>query len=204
MAGPRKSGALPMESTWKYRCLVQLCLRLRLSIALRRGYAVTTFKMSNDAMAPELRIGDLVAVDTRAAGQLVRTGDLVVASIKCASWDTVSESDLSSDEDSESSGEEERRLVVRKVAAVAGEPIPQGCLGADSDCVASDAAYSELDDSLRECRSAAIVPEGCVYLIANDPSKGPDSRTPDVGPRPLSDVLGRVVAVRRRGRTIWL
>ncbi|NLU42330.1 MAG: hypothetical protein GXX08_09000 [Firmicutes bacterium] len=175
-----------MESSWKYRFLVKLCLRLRLSIALKRGYAVTTFKMSNDAMAPELRTGDLVAVDTRSAGQPVRVGDLVVASIKCASWDTASEGGSSSDresssEDSESAGEEERRLVVRKVAAVAGDPIPHDGPG-----------------------SGSAVPEGCVYLLANDRSKGPDSRTSDVGARPLSDILGRVVAVRRGGRITWL
>jgi hypothetical protein len=169
-----------MESSWKYRFLVRLCLRLRLSIALKRGYAVTTFKVSNDAMAPELRSGDIVAVDTRSAGQQVSAGDLVVASIKSASWDTASDNGSPTDEESESSGEEERRLVARKVAAVAGDAIPCDVLGA-----------------------AAVVPEGCVYLLASDRSKGPDSGTSDIGPRPLTDILGKVVAVRRGRRITW-
>ena len=42
------------------------------------------------------------------------------------------------------------------------------------------------------------MPEGCVYLLANDPSEGPDSSFKDVGPRPLSEILGRVVAVRKQ------
>jgi hypothetical protein len=188
-----------MQSSWKYRFLVHLCLRLRLSIALKRGYAVTTFKMSNDAMAPELRSGDLVAVDTGSGGRPVSVGDLVVASIKCASWDAVPGSGSPSDEDSASSDDEERRLVVRKVAAVAGDPISHDSPGADS----RDPCFST-GGSLTASQAESVVPEGCVYLLANDRSKGPDSRTSDVGPRPLSEILGRVVAVRRRGRITWL
>jgi len=195
-----------METSRKYRFLVWLCLRLRLSIALKSGLSITTFKMSNNAMAPELKAGDIVAADTGDTDRPVKTGDIVVVSIKCASWDVASvgapeaaegsssedpDSDRvdSSEDDEDTSADEERRLVVRKVAAVAGDPIPvrSSSLGAHTSVT-----------------QEGVVPEGCVYLLANDPSEGPDSSFKDVGPRPLSEILGRVVAVRKRGRIIWL
>lgn len=193
-----------METSRKYRFLVWLCLRLRLSIALKSGLSISTFKLSNDAMAPELSAGDIVAVDTGATDRPLRTGEIAVASIKCASWDTATtdaadatsdaasedmDSELDSQEREDSSSEEERRLVVRKVAAIAGDPIPVRDSGS--------ASRSNTDQD-------ATVPEGCVYLLANDPSQGPDSSFADVGPRPVSDILGRIVAVRKRGRIIWL
>jgi hypothetical protein len=208
-----------METSRKYRFLVWICLRLRLSITLKSGYSITTFKMSNNAMAPELQKGDLVAADTAPTDRPYAVGDMVVASVKCPvsdgsqpdgdserdgdavehldcdaldasverdvplASDALAESDASEDADTE------RRLIVRKVAAVAGDPIPP-TLRAKA--------------SARGSKGGATVPEGCVFLLANKPSEGPDSRTPGIGPRPLTDILGRIVAVRKRGRITWL
>lgn len=188
---------------------------MRLSITLKSGYSITTFKMSNNAMAPELVKGDVVAADTAPTDRPIAVDDLVVASVKCpisggSHLDERSEhgdaaskhpdceaevdaSDCSADEvhesDASENGDTERRLIVRRVGAVAGDPIP-GRRGAGVP-----------EPGLQ---GLATVPEGCVFILANDPSEGPDSRTPGIGPRPLSDILGRIVAVRRRGRIAWL
>jgi len=183
-----------MDANRKFRFLVWLCLRLRLSIALRSGYSVTTFKLSNDAMAPELNAGDIVAANTGPSDRPLRVGDLVVASIKCSSWDLALAQSATEDRESlagdseQRSSDPERRLVVRKIAAIAGDPIP----------VSSKSSRSEVRSE------TDVVPEGHVYLLANDPSQGPDSRFADVGPRPLSEILGRIVAIRKKGRIIWL
>ena len=66
--------------------------------------------------------------------------------------------------------------------------------GAGGECYSYD-----VENSTYEC----TVPEGCVFVMGDHRTDSHDSRSPDVGPIPLHDVIGRVrIVINSKERSI--
>jgi signal peptidase I len=126
---------------------------------LRRNWAVIT--VVGPSMEPTLHEGDRVAV-RRTSGTLVSSGDVVVVRRPSGKpgWPETP------------AGTEDDRRMVKRVAAVGGEPVPDGV---------------PMDD--------AVVPHGQLVLLGDNLAASFDSRM--AGYFPTTFVYGRVV--RRMG-----
>ncbi|MEV0273468.1 S26 family signal peptidase [Hamadaea sp. NPDC050747] len=128
-------------------------------VVLRRRYV--SVRVDGTSMSPTYAPGEVVLI--RRSHRRLRVGDVVVVRRPPAAADAQG-----------SSPSPDQRWLIKRVAAVAGDPVPAALPPAH--------------------HGDAVVPEGTVVILGDSPTRGYDSRS--VGFIPVGHVLG--VAIRPR------
>ncbi|WP_306366764.1 S26 family signal peptidase [Nocardiopsis sp. CC223A] len=119
-------------------------------------YRVFVLEVSGESMLPTLRQGDRMLAERRRRGTVIAPGRIVVL--------VDPQTPVLRDE----RNRRRRNYLVKRVVAVAGDPLPEGVPG-----------------------HRGTVPEGCLVVLGDNPEGSVDSR--GFGPVPVGRVVGTVL-----------